>query len=830
MRTINGLTTLTLLVLVIALSLSLMTMAKGAFIWSVQVPYLGTNGLPHDFDYFREIKELGYNTVLITVPWGAVEYAPNKYDFSILDAYMNYTRELGLNVILVFFYSVSAASGDPNPIPTWLLANGELEVNPYGQAQSPPALAWWNSTDRQYYFNFIKTVVARYVNYPNFLGVLVDFGWLDDDWGPGVNGLPGGYALSDILAFRAYLNDTYGGNITKLNEQWHTLYRSFNEITPSQPFIGNWPYFQEFRVWSINVTYSELFGMIRGLIGPNKMLLFYWGGAIDDIYGLQMPELYFQLARRYNVTIILDDADVTTNAIFFSDMANAYRVHIMMEWTPVPSTGAYYGKYISHIMYGYPWLIGGDYYVFIRSLAWFYPTAQLNAMASELYRLINGSHVRTNVALLYVTMYGETYNQWISLRHETQLIPTGLVAVGNGEYAYYPYDIITADELSQGLVNLSNYKYLILLVPSSYVPSNVMNTITKWRSSGGVLITFNSEWLSTGLGNVLSSIESPLLITNASVEVFPIVNGNSAYIAFNDYGNPINVLHVCINLTSLGLPNGTYVVIDLNNGEVVNVTNGGYASFNLHFYNTQSAVLVGILPAELINVMVNVTNVNISYHYNASVLNLNVSGVISPPGNYEVIALVHTNVTQPGFYMLSFPSINDGLVYLSVGAGSTIARDGDFTINLTLPIYQLTYLYGYVTNLILNIYVIKNGYVLGGYSYTLGLNITLPTPPAPPIVGISVVSVKPLITTGTTQTTSASITTTSTTTTLTTTMVITKTITSSLIATMTSTITLTSTIIKPVLTGSITASLIILVIVLVTLLLVVIRLRRTGRG
>ena len=81
-------------------------MASNAVIWSVQVPYLGSNGLPHDFTYFKAIKELGYNTIFLTVPWGSVEYGPNEYDFKVLDTYMNYTRTLGLNVILVFFYSV----------------------------------------------------------------------------------------------------------------------------------------------------------------------------------------------------------------------------------------------------------------------------------------------------------------------------------------------------------------------------------------------------------------------------------------------------------------------------------------------------------------------------------------------------------------------------------------------------------------------------------------------------------------------------------------------------------------------------------------------------
>ncbi|MGC8571322.1 MAG: beta-galactosidase [Caldivirga sp.] len=711
-----------------------------SMIWSTQVPYLGSNGKPHDFKYFMSIKELGFNTIFLTVPWGAVEYGPNEYDFHVLDQYMNYTEALGLRVILVFFYSVPAAAGDPDATPPWLLNNGELEVDSLGQPQNPPALAWWNMTDRQYYFNFIKTVVSRYVNYSNFLGVLVDFGWLDDDWGPGVNGLPPGYAESDVLMFQHWLMQIYHSNITLLNKEWGTIYRNFSQITPTtQPFIGNWKYFQEFRVWSINETYSELFGMIRSIIGPNRMLLFYWGGSIDDIYSLQMPEIYFQLARRYNVTIVLDDADHTAFAVFFSQLAKAYHVHLMMEWTPVPSTRSYYSKYLSHLILGYPWLVGGDYYVFIRSLNWFWPTVQLNAMVTKMYELINGTYPSTKVALLYMTMFGDTYGNWRYLVNETGLIPGSLLNVNNN-YAYYPFNMITVNELALGLVNLSNYKYLILMVPENLIPSSVQGIINQWRSRGGVLVSFNSSWLRGGLGGVLSHLEEPVLVANASVEAFPIVNNNSVFLAINNYGNPVNTLHVYVNLTALGLRNGTYVIINLDGGDLLNVTNGGSASFNVNLYYTMGVVMVGIMPVKPIHMIINISSINASYHYETGVFNIKVNGLISPKGNYVVTALVHTNLTQAGS-----PFTSNGLVYESVSAGEATSNDGYFTINLTLPMYQVM-LNSYT--LILNIYVMSNGYVVNGESYVLNMNLNFTSTPygwLPSVSGVNVTGYSPLI-------------------------------------------------------------------------------------
>ena len=728
---------LTLIVIGLAL-VGLSTITHGNYpqmIWSTQVPYLSPSGEPHDFEYFLEIKELGFNTIFLTVPWGAVEYGPNEYDFHILDQYMNYTRALGLRVILVFFYSVPAASGDFNATPQWLVNHGELEVNPYGQPQNPPALAWWNETDRQYYFSFIKAVVSRYVNYSNFLGVLIDFGWLDDDWGPGVNGLPPGYAKSDVEMFQRWLMQAYHGNITLLNEQWGTDYRSFSQITPTpQPFIGNWPYFQEFKVWSINETYSQLFSMVRSIIGPNRLILFYWGGSIDDIYGMQMPEIYFKLAKIYNVTIVLDDADWTNNAVLFGNLARAYHVNLMMEWTPVPSSMSYYAKYASHLILGYPWLIGGDYYVFIRSLNWFYPTVQVNLLATEAYDVINGSYPRAKVALLYVTNYGESYDQWVALRNETSLIPTGLFYI-NGTYAYYPFDIITADELSMGLVNLSSYKYLILLMPEKYIPKDVLSMIDAWASKGGVLVKLSS--LTNGIGPILARFEEPLIISNASIEAFPIVNGNSAYIALNNYYNPVSAIWLEVNLRGLGLVKGPYAVVSLLNGKILNITEGPYASFTINMYNTQGVYFIAILPIRPGGVGINVTWVNATYHSLSGTLNVGIKGLIYPPGNYDVLIVIHANASEYGFQLTQ-----NGIVYGSVGLAEARAVDGEFYINVTLPFYSLIQysLSGYYMPF--SVYILKNGCIVGYSSGALNVSISTaltPTGPVSRVTGLSYV-------------------------------------------------------------------------------------------
>jgi len=311
------------------------------------------------------------------------------------------------------------------------------------------------------------------------------------------------------------------------------------------------------------------------------------------------------------------------------------------------------------------------------------------------------------------------------------------------------------------------------------------------------------------LGTVLPNIEEPVLTTNASVEVFPIVNANSAYISFNDYGNPINALHVNVNLTALGLPNGTYAIINLNGGDLLNITSDGMASFNLGFYYTQGAVLVGIIPIKPMHLLVNLTSIKATYGYNGGVFKVSLSGMLIPRlSGCSALALMHTNLTEFGA-----PFTSDGLVYESIGAGEARIKDGYFTVNLTLPLYQLMF---NSYTLVLNLYTMCNGLIVSGESYQLSVNLTFAMSTygsVPSVTGVSVTSMAPIFTVSPPSTTTVSTTTTTVTSTIT--------LITTMVKVSTLTTTLTSTVARYVLTKQTTAALIIGVIVLVIVLVII---------
>jgi len=102
--------------------------------------------------------------------------------------------------------------------------------------------------------------------------------------------------------------------------------------------------------------------MARNL--TRKELFLYWGENPANAFAIQFPYIHFSLAKKYNVTIILDDADILECAQDFSGLARQYGVSLMMEWWPREGfqSKAYYAYYLSHPALAYPYLRGEDFF------------------------------------------------------------------------------------------------------------------------------------------------------------------------------------------------------------------------------------------------------------------------------------------------------------------------------------------------------------------------------------------------------------------------------------------------------------------------------------
>ncbi|MGC8674641.1 MAG: beta-galactosidase [Thermoprotei archaeon] len=673
------------------------------YFWSVHVSWFGPSGY-HNLSYFQELRSNGYNTALLYVPWGAVEYGPNEFNFSILYAYMNYTLEAKLKVVLVTFYSVAPTQYDVDPVPTFLLKNGELEVNPDGQPDSPPALSWWNLTDRFYYFGFLKALVNSFNSYTNLIGYSINFGWLDDAWGPssppyGNGNLPMGYSVSDLREYRNYLQSQYG-TIQNLDRAWNASFSSFSEVTLPLPFTEYWPYFQQFRIWSINETYSEIYALIKSL--SDKSLFLYFGGSASDVYALQLPEVYFQIAKRYNITVLLDDADHLRLSILMSNMARIYDVNMMTEW-PSENYGAnnraYYGYYLSHISLFYPGLSGGDYIFFVRSGQYeHWETFALNAMAVSMYNIIKGAPPVSRVALLFVTLPGYTQEQVSVQSAEIEDLPTQSFTSTS---PYCSYAVITPTEIDNGLVNLSQFRYLVLMTPQSYLPEGVTKALNRWEKSGGQLLSSTS-----GLPSSMCFAQVDGSTSEPGLYLFPLVSKGSAYLVADNWEGPRGSFTVSLNLSDLGLT-ANHVII-LNSGMLENAPN-----FSLNFHGQTGTLIAYIFNATLNKTVFPLRILGVDYNSEENITTITVAGNPGLSGKLLLIAS-------------SQDSYSPGLIYAYAETESA-SVNRSFAVQVNLPgdvranceIFAYLFSKGYVITSSVALRSQKSGPASANYGYAL---------------------------------------------------------------------------------------------------------------
>jgi Beta-galactosidase len=337
--------------------------SAGNPIWQAQIDFTKPHDVPWDESDFAALKRSGINRAEINLDWGDIEPQRGQYDFKLLDSYLNETAKAGIKMYLIFWESVWAQRQDKNP-PKWLAAR---EVMSNGQAaQEPP---WWDENAQQAYFDYVAHTIDHVKNNPGFGGLYANYGWLDAMWGPRRHGNPGlaGYAPADINAFYRWLPQTYK-TLADFNRRWGTSYHSWKDVPVGRPGDPMFAVYQRFRHYSVEHTYGELSRLVRE--HTNAPVFYYWGGGISGGYngpGIleNDPDTFFRLAKRYNVTVVLDDVEATGNALIFGTAARAYGVSLLQEWTPSrQNLVAEIPQWLSHIGLGTPHVVGESFFIY----------------------------------------------------------------------------------------------------------------------------------------------------------------------------------------------------------------------------------------------------------------------------------------------------------------------------------------------------------------------------------------------------------------------------------------------------------------------------------
>ncbi len=436
-------------------------------IWSAQIGWMRVPGQGWHYADFVHLAGAGINQVEINLDWGAIEPSRGHFDFRRLDRYLADAAAARLRLVLIFWESVWDGPG-MNP-PAWL---PQRDRTSDGLATAYPP--WWDADAMRAYFHYIATTLDHVNASPGFGGLFVSYGWLDAEWGPAPKGSQGvaGYDPADIAEFHRWLPRQYA-SLEAFNRHWHTSFTAWDQVPAPLPGSAMFPLYQSFRLYSVATVYDALSRLARG--HSRAPLYYYWGGGLGGAGGISVlgndPDMFFRLARRYRATIVLDDADHAGLALLFGDMAEAYDVPLMEEWTP-RNQGllAEAAAWLAHYGLGLPRIQGEDFFLyqaqrpgreFVR--AWPLFTAAHAALAA-----LHGRAPRLNIALLVPTS---------ELGRSQQLAPAPGLAAALGMFwrthLVLPA-VITDSELQHGIVNASNYSQ-IFKINSAGSPNDVLN-------------------------------------------------------------------------------------------------------------------------------------------------------------------------------------------------------------------------------------------------------------------------------------------------------------------------------------------------------------------
>jgi len=321
-------------------------------IWAVQLNW-EDGSAPWPASVFTQLAAQGITSAEINLEWGEIEPRQGQFRFGALDADLAGAASAHVQLIPIFWESVWTGNPAPWAAGRDVLSSGALSAMP----------SWWNPQVQSGYFDYVAATIAHIRNRPGFGGAFLDYGWLDAAWGPPPQGATGiaGYSTEDVARFHQWLPTRYG-TLRRFNREQGTDFAAWADVPAARPGQALFAVYQAFRAWSVEDTYARLTALVRR--ETSAPLYYYWGGDVGQAgQFMNLPDTYFQLARRYRVTVVLDDAEETGLALLFGSLARAYGVRLLQEWTPAPQgLAAEAAQWLGHANLGAPNGAGLDFF------------------------------------------------------------------------------------------------------------------------------------------------------------------------------------------------------------------------------------------------------------------------------------------------------------------------------------------------------------------------------------------------------------------------------------------------------------------------------------
>ncbi len=505
---------------------------------------------------FAAFASHGVHYAELEMNWTAMEPRPGHFNFNFLDQMLANAAEAHVRIIPVFWYYQGG-----NATPAWIT---QFEVGSSGAVSSTPT--WWSRFNRRSYFRYVTATIAHIKHNPAFGGAFLSYGWVDSmwfGWTANTSKNINGYAPADVARFHLWLPSRYD-SLNAFNRHHHTRFTSWNAIPAAKPSQPLFRVYQNFRNWSVIETYRHLTELVRRETAAP--LYYYWGGGFFNAgIAFNLPDTFFNLARRYHVTVCEDCADRTGMMLLFGSLARAYKIPLFEEWAPGAGLHAEIAKFLGHYGFEMPWNAGMDFFRYDGGLEYKIGYPQYARWLPVLGE-IHGTYPQQPVAV-YIS-YRPVFSN-----------PTALQGM-SGHLAmiwrklHIAFTVVTDREVKAGAVRLKQFRAVLPL------NGRHDSDITAYAKQGGHVLNHASQL----------ARYAPAYITFAPasncVEAVPTVNRSThtAWITLSGWRSGHSYSGVAtMELRALGLPWGKYHVVNAATGKLISsAARGDDLRFALH--------------------------------------------------------------------------------------------------------------------------------------------------------------------------------------------------------------------------------------------------------
>ena len=506
-------------------------------LWATQLQF-DNNGTPWTTADFAAIKAKGINSAELNMPWGSLEPTEGTFNFTELDQELASASAAGLRLVPIFWQS--GWRGSPAP---WIT---DFEVTSAGGKGIAPA--WWDLSEQSAFFTYVTSTIAHIAGNSGYGGSILNYGRLDAQWS---NNGDGGWAPADIAFFQStWLPATYG-TIARFNAANGTSYASFSDVPAAVPGAPLANVYQQFRQWSVQATYGRLTAEIRAF--TNTPLYYYFGGHISNAPDIgNLPDVFFQLARQFNVTILEDAANSAGLSLLFGSLARAYHVKLAMEWTPTTPNlyAAQAVQWLTYYSMELPEGGGEDFFI--------HDNTQKDVTGYPIYtsalptlQNISGSYPVQPVAVYvdYSKAWGNAAGGSLSS------VENNIAAIWSNYQSGFV--VVTSEELANHADSLKRYRAVL---PLNGVDAN----LTAYQQDGGTLLTSASQlsqyapaYAQLTSAHALQVVPATAFNHRSATVTLGEVNANFGYTG-----------SVTLDPNGLNLVPGTYHVVDAMTGNV----------------------------------------------------------------------------------------------------------------------------------------------------------------------------------------------------------------------------------------------------------------------